>query len=169
MSRYRPPRPRASPYITPEGFARLNAELKHLWKEKRPEVTRKVSEAAAQGDRSENAEYIYGKKQLREIDARVRFLSKRLDELQVVDRVPPDRTRIFFGAWVELEDQDGQEVRYRLVGPDEFDRAPEFISIDGPMARALLRKQAGDEVEVDLGGAPRRFQVLKIDYLTAES
>src|SRR5690606_5568130 len=102
---YRPPRPRASPYITAEGFARLNAELKELWKVQRPAVTRKVSEAAAMGDRSENAEYIYGKKQLREIDARVRFLSKRLDELEVVDRPPPDQSRVFFGAWVTLEDE----------------------------------------------------------------
>ena len=99
MSRYRPPRPRSSPYITEAGYQRLNDELKYLWKEKRPEVTKKVSEAAAQGDRSENAEYIYGKKQLREIDGRVRFLSKRLDELTVVSRPPRDSDRIFLGAW----------------------------------------------------------------------
>ena len=140
MSRYRPPRPKSSPYITPVGFAKLQSELKTLWKVTRPEVTRKVAEAAAQGDRSENAEYIYGKKQLREIDGRVRFLSKRLDELIVVDKPPRDTDRVYFGAWVELEDDRGQTFRYRLVGPDEFDRAPDYISIDSPMARALLKK-----------------------------
>lgn len=164
MSRYRPPRPRSSPYITPEGFARLNAELKTLWKELRPEVTRKVAEAAAMGDRSENAEYIYGKKQLREIDARVRFLSKRLDELTVVDRVPPDTSRVFFGAWVTLEDEHGGHSRYRLVGPDEFDRDPEYISIDAPMARALLKKQVDDEVQVQGQGEPRSYWVVDIAY-----
>ena len=107
MSRYRPPRPPSSPYITRAGYDRLQRELTHLWKDKRPEVTRKVAEAAAQGDRSENAEYIYGKRQLREIDGRIQFLSKRLDELQIVDRVPPERDKVFFGAWVNLEDEAG--------------------------------------------------------------
>ena len=124
MSRYRPPRAKSTAVITPQGQRRLADELKHLWKVVRPEITRKVSEAAAQGDRSENAEYIYGKKALREVDARVRFLSKRLDELVVVDRVPSDRTRVYFGAWVTLEDDDGSELTYRIVGPDEFDREP---------------------------------------------
>ncbi|MEZ5560635.1 MAG: transcription elongation factor GreB [Pseudomonadales bacterium] len=146
MSRYRPPAPRSAPYITPEGHARLTAELKSLWKDKRPEVTRKVAEAAAMGDRSENAEYIYGKRQLREIDARIRFLSRRLDELKVVDRVPPDRSRVFFGAWVSLADGAGEVFRYRLVGPDEFDQDPTFISIDSPLARALLGRRVGDRV-----------------------
>jgi transcription elongation factor GreB len=169
MSRYRPPRPRSSPYITPEGYARLNAELKTLWKDKRPEVTRKVAEAAAMGDRSENAEYIYGKKQLREIDARVRFLSKRLDELTVVDRLPPDTSRVFFGAWVTLEDEDGHRRRYRLVGPDEFDREPAYISIDAPMARALLKKQVDDEVEVPGKGGPGTYRVVDIEYAATDS
>ncbi|MEQ8857117.1 MAG: transcription elongation factor GreB [Pseudomonadales bacterium] len=164
MSRYRPPRPRSSPYITPEGYARLSAELKTLWKVERPEVTRKVAEAAAQGDRSENAEYIYGKKQLREIDARVRFLSKRLDELQVVDRKPPDTERIFFGAWVTLADDDGNCLSYRLVGPDEFDLDPAYISIDAPVARALLKKTLEDEIEILRDGKPRRFRVAEIHY-----
>lgn len=164
MSRYRPPRPRSSPYITAAGYARLHAELKHLWKETRPEVTRKVSEAAAMGDRSENAEYIYGKKQLREIDARVRFLSKRLDELTVVDRPPRDRERVFFGAWVTLEDDAGARHRYRLVGPDEFDAAPGYISIDSPMARALLSKRVDDEIEMSREGAPRTYHVIGIEY-----
>ena len=164
MSRYRPPRPRSSPYITSAGYARLNEELKHLWKVKRPEVTRKVAEAAAMGDRSENAEYIYGKKQLREIDARVRFLSKRLDELTVVDRAPRDTDKVFFGAWVTLEDDDGGHHRYRLVGPDEFDAAPGYISIDSPMARALLSRRVDDEVEVVQGETRRSFRVAGIEY-----
>ena len=164
MSRYRPPRPRSSPYITEAGYQRLNEELKYLWKEKRPEVTRKVSEAAAQGDRSENAEYIYGKKQLREIDARVRFLSKRLDELTVVSRPPGDTDRVFFGAWVTLENEEGESFRYRLVGPDEFDAAPDYISIDSPMARALLKKQVDDEISIEQGEQTNTYHVTAIEY-----
>ena len=164
MSRYRPPRPRSSPYITEAGYRRLNEELKYLWKEKRPEVTRKVSEAAAQGDRSENAEYIYGKKQLREIDGRVRFLSKRLDELTVVSRPPSDADRIFFGAWVTLESEQGEAFRYRLVGPDEFDVDPAYISIDSPMARALLKKQVDYEITIDQGAQTNIYHVIDIEY-----
>jgi transcription elongation factor GreB len=164
MSRYRPPRSRGSPYVTPEGFARMTAELKELWKVQRPEVTRKVAEAAAMGDRSENAEYIYGKKQLREIDSRVRFLSKRLDELQVVDRPPPEGDRIFFGAWVTLEDEAGARLRYRLVGPDELDLNPAYISIDGPLARALLKKQQDDDARLTIHGAERVYRVVEISY-----
>lgn len=164
MSRYRPPRPRSSPYITEAGYQRLNEELKYLWKEKRPEVTRKVSEAAAQGDRSENAEYIYGKKQLREIDGRVRFLSKRLDELTVVSRPPGEADRIFFGAWVSLENDEGESFRYRIVGPDEFDAAPDYISIDSPMARALLKKQVDDEIAIEQGEHTNSYYVTGIEY-----
>lgn len=164
MSRYRQPRPKSSPYITPEGHLRLAEELKHLWKVERPEVTRKVAEAAALGDRSENAEYIYGKKQLREIDARIGFLSRRLDELNVVDRPPPDTDRIFFGAWVTLEDDAGHGYRYRLVGPDEFDAAADYISIDSPMARALLKKRADDEIEIRQGGSVNHYVVIGISY-----
>jgi transcription elongation factor GreB len=142
----------------------MQAELKQLWKVTRPEVTRKVSEAAAMGDRSENAEYIYGKRQLREIDGRIRFLSKRLDALQVVDRPPRDRSRVFFGAWVTLEDEAGELRRYRLVGPDEFDAAAEYISIDSPMARALLKKQVDDEVLLHLGPESQTFYVVEISY-----
>src|SRR5690606_17803143 len=133
MSRYRPPRPPASKYITPEGYRRLREELQSLWKVKRPEVTRAVAEAAAMGDRSENAEYTYGKKQLREIDPRIRFLTKRLDDMIVVDRLPDDRSRIYFGAWFELEDVQGQLHRYRVVGPDEFDLDRGWISMDSPL------------------------------------
>lgn len=164
MSRYRPPRPRSSPYITAIGHARLNDELKYLWKEKRPEVTRKVSEAAAQGDRSENAEYIYGKKQLREIDGRVRFLSKRLDELTVVNQSPRDPALVFFGAWVTLEAETGETVRYRLVGPDEFDAEPNYISIDSPMARALLKKRVDDEISIQQGEVENVYSIVRIEY-----
>lgn len=139
------PRPR---YITPEGERALRDELQFLWKVRRPEVTQAVREAAALGDRSENAEYIYGKKQLREIDRRVRFLSKRLDELVVVDRLPEDRSRVFFGAWVTIEDDDGEEQCYRLVGADEFDLSKGYLSINSPMARALIGKHLDDEVSV---------------------
>jgi transcription elongation factor GreB len=164
LSRYRPPRERATAVITPTGQRLLADELKFLWKVKRPELTRKVAEAAALGDRSENAEYIYGKKALREIDARIQFLSKRLDELVVVDRVPPDRTRVYFGAWVTIEDTDGRTLRYRIVGPDEFDRAPEFISIDSPMAKALLKKQRGDTIVVDRPEGQANYLLTEIHY-----
>ena len=164
MSRYRPPREKSSPYITPEGYALLSGELKELWKVTRPEVTRKVAEAAAQGDRSENAEYIYGKKQLREIDGRIRFLSKRLDEINVVDKPPNDTQSIYFGAWVTLEDDDGDQFTYRLVGPDEFDREAEFISIDSPMARALLKKRVDDEITLEQADGERWYCVRAIRY-----
>jgi transcription elongation factor GreB len=164
VSRYRPPAPRAAPYITAAGFARLEAELRTLWRETRPEVTRRVAEAAAMGDRSENAEYIYGKKQLREIDARVRYLSKRLEALNVVDRAPADRSRIFFGAWVEVIDESGSAERYRLVGPDEIGTVAGYISIDAPVARALLGKRVGDVVPVQSVGGARELEVAAIDY-----
>jgi len=164
MSRYREPREKSSPFITPIGQRRLADELKELWKVKRPEVTRKVAEAAALGDRSENAEYIYGKKMLREIDARIRFLSKRLDELVVVDRIPPDRSRVFFGAWVTIEDEAGNERRYRIVGADEFDRVDGYISVDSPMARALLKKRRDDEVEVQRPDSVARYVITEIHY-----
>ena len=142
----------------------LRNELKNLWKVRRPEVTRKVAEAAAQGDRSENAEYIYGKKQLREIDSRIRFLSKRLDELIVVDTPPRDTDRIYFGAWVALADSQGQAYRYRIVGPDEFDQAPQYISIDSPMARALLKKTRNDTIRLHQGDTDNEYCITGIDY-----
>jgi len=153
-----------APYITPQGQKRLSDELSYLWKVKRPQVTRAVAEAAAMGDRSENAEYIYGKKQLREIDFRIRFLRKRLSELIVVDRMPKDTSRVFFGAWVEVEDTDGNVNRYRIVGPDEFDPDKGFISIDSPMARALLNKAEGDEVVVRRPNGKAVFVVISICY-----
>jgi transcription elongation factor GreB len=153
-----------APYITPQGQKRLSEELSYLWKVKRPQVTQAVAEAAAMGDRSENAEYIYGKKQLREIDFRIRFLRKRLSELIVVDRIPKDTSKVFFGAWVEIENVDGNISRYRIVGPDEFDADKGFISIDSPMARALLNKTEGDEVVVRRPNGKAVFVVTSIRY-----
>lgn len=157
-------KPDISPYITPEGHKRLSEELSYLWKIKRPRVTQAVSEAAAMGDRSENAEYIYGKKQLREIDARMRFLQKRLNELKVVDRTPADTSKVFFGAWVEIEDIDGNVQCYRIIGSDEIDPGKNFISIDSPMAKALLRKTEGDEVTVNRPNGTAVFVVTSIQY-----
>jgi len=153
-----------SPYITPAGQGRLREELSYLWKTKRPQVTQAVAEAAAMGDRSENAEYIYGKKQLRQIDSRIRFLTKRLDELIMVDRKPDDTSRVFFGAWVEIEDADENVFRYRIVGRDEIDPARDFISIDSPMAKALLHRSEGDEVVVDRPNGTTAFVVISIRY-----
>ncbi len=130
----------------------------------RPRVTQAVSEAAAQGDRSENAEYTYGKRRLREIDRRVRFLRKRLDGMTVVDKPPTDRGRVYFGAWVTLEDDDGKQMRHRIVGPDEFDMNAGYISMDAPLARALMRKALDEEVKVQLPGGERVFTVVAISY-----
>jgi len=140
-----------------------------LWRVERPRVTQAVSEAAAQGDRSENAEYTYGKRRLREIDRRVRFLRKRLDGMTVVDKPPSDRKRVFFGAWVTLEDAEGKESVYRIVGPDEFDMADGYISMDAPLARALMRKALDDEVTVDLPGGARTLVIVAIRYGDAAS
>ncbi|MBI5666013.1 MAG: transcription elongation factor GreB [Nitrospirae bacterium] len=153
-----------SPYITPEGQKRLSEELTYLWKVKRPQVTQAVAAAAAMGDRSENAEYIYGKKQLREIDARMRFLQKRLNALKVVDKIPDDRSRVFFGAWVEIEDTEGNMFRYRIVGPDEFDAGRGYISIDSPMAKALLRRTESDEITVSSPNGTSAFVITSIRY-----
>jgi transcription elongation factor GreB len=164
MGRWRPKGKPASKYITPEGYRRLNDELQRLWKEERPPITQSVQEAAAQGDRSENAEYIYGKKQLREIDRRIRFLSKRLDGMNVVERVPEDTGKVFFGAWVEVEDDDGKVERFRLVGPDEADGSRGEISIDAPLARALLGKRVDDEAWVRTPNGERCLYVNRIWY-----
>jgi len=164
MGRYRPPQTPGSFYITPEGYQKLSDELNYLWRKKRPEVTRSVSEAAAQGDRSENAEYIYGKKQLREIDRRVRFLRKRLENLTIVDRKPDNQQQIFFGAWVKLEDLSGVVHCYRIVGPDEFDTQKGWISIDAPLARALMKKHVDDEVTVDLPKGCEIYHIIDVKY-----
>ncbi len=164
MSRYRPPRSAGTPLITPEGEARLRAELHELWHVRRPQVTQSVSEAAAQGDRSENAEYTYGKKMLREIDSRVRFLTKRLESLKVVSAPPSDASKVYFGAWVTLEDENGSEARYRIVGPDELDLKQGLISIDSPLARALVGKQLDAEVRVQTPTGEACWYVISIEY-----
>jgi len=164
MQRKGPPPGRGSRYITPEGERTLREELRYLWKVKRPEITQSVSEAAAQGDRSENAEYIYGKKQLREIDRRVRFLTKRLEELTVVRDLPRDTHKVFFGAWVSLEDDAGNTPCYRLVGPDEADISRGYLSVDSPLARALLQRQVEDEVRVRTPEGIRTWYVTAIEY-----
>jgi transcription elongation factor GreB len=165
MSRYRAPVKSGSKYITAAGHARLSAELTQLWRVERPQVTAAVSAAAAQGDRSENAEYTYGKRRLREIDSRVRHLRKRLDGMVVVDQPPADPRRVFFGAWVELERDDGEAFRYRIVGPDEFDMAEGYISMDAPLARALLGKCLDEEIAVSIAGRDARYVITAINYL----
>jgi transcription elongation factor GreB len=152
-------------YITPEGAEQLRAELARLWNEERPRVTHEVSEAAALGDRSENAEYIYGKKRLREIDRRVRFLLKRLETVTVVQPgAVADRKRIFFGAWVLLEDEEGEPHRYRLVGPDELDVSRGYISVESPLGRVLLGKREDDEVTVERPAGRAVYVVNEISY-----
>jgi transcription elongation factor GreB len=164
MGRWRPPEQPGSKYVTPAGARRLRDELDHLWRVERPQVTQAVQEAAAQGDRSENAEYTYGKKRLREIDRRVRFLRKRLDGIVVVDRAPSDPERVFFGAWVDLEDESGAVHTHRIVGPDEFDMDPRYVSMDAPLARALLGKRLDDEIAVELPGGRRTLVIVEVRY-----
>lgn len=168
MGRYRPPRRRGSAYITPNGEARLREELHQLWKIERPQVTATVHEAAKNGDRSENGDYIYGKRRLREIDSRVRFLNKRLDELQVVDQAPGDTSKVFFGARVTLEDEAGAQARYRIVGPDEFDLKLGKLSMDSPLARALLGKRLDDEVQVHSPGGVKTWYINAVEYPLAD-
>jgi transcription elongation factor GreB len=166
MGRYRPPRQRGSKYITLEGEQALRDELHQLWKVERPTVADTVHEAAKNGDRSENGDYIYGKRRLREIDSRVRFLNKRLDEVEVVQRAPTDTGKIFFGAWVTLENEAGDESRWRIVGPDEFDLTSGKLSMDSPMARALLGKRLDDEVQVHSPSGEQMYYVTDISYQT---
>jgi transcription elongation factor GreB len=151
-------------HITPEGARKLQEELEQLWRVERPRVTREVAAAAALGDRSENAEYIYGKKRLREIDRRIEFLRKRFDVLVVVKPGEVARDRVYFGAFVTLEDESGAEVRYRLVGPDESDVQSGAISVESPIGRVLMGKREGDEVEVQRPVGRARFVVLEIRY-----
>ncbi len=162
--RYRPPQPKSSGYITPEGARRLRAELEQLWTVERPRVTQEVADAAAQGDRSENAEYIYGKRRLREIDRRVGFLTRRLDDITVVSEAPKDRSKVFFGAWVEIEDEAGATSRFRIVGADELDPDRGHISIDSPMARALLGKREGEEVLVRRPKGDATVTIVEVTY-----
>jgi transcription elongation factor GreB len=164
MSRYRPPREQGSPYITPEGEAALRAELHALWKVERPEVTKAVSAAAANGDRSENGDYIYGKKRLREIDSRVRFLRKRLESLQVIAAPLGDRDKVWFGAWVEVENEAGDTHEWRIVGPDEFDLTAAKISCDSPLGRGLLGKKIDAEIELETPSGVTRWALVAIRY-----
>ena len=165
MGRWRPPAAGSTALITREGHDRLKAELDDLWRLRRPEVVKALAAAAAEGDRSENAEYTYRKKQLGEIDRRARYLSKRIPVLQVVEPVATQRDAVFFGATMEIENvQTGETVRYRIVGPDETDARKGWISIDSPMARAVLKKRVDDEFEADLPGGRTRFAVLAVEY-----
>ena len=165
MSRWRPPAEGSTALITREGHDRLKAELDELWRVKRPEVVKALAAAAAEGDRSENAEYTYRKKQLGEIDRRVRYLSKRLQALRVVDAAPTDREAVFFGAEVEVENiANGDIANYRIVGPDETDAQRGWISIDAPLARAMLKKRVDDEFEAQLPGGLARFAIVGVHY-----
>ena len=166
MSRWRPPAPSSTAIITRAGYERLRAEMDELWRVRRPEVVKALAAAAAEGDRSENAEYTYRKKQLGEIDRRVRYLSKRLPSLKVVDTTPSDPQRVFFGAQVEVENVvSGEGQRYRIVGPDETEARQGWISIDSPLARAMLGKRGDDEFEAVLPAGPQRFVIVVVDYV----
>lgn len=164
MGRWRPPEPGSSPYITAEGAKALRRELKDLWSKQRPEVVRALSAAAAEGDRSENAEYTYRKKQLGGIDRRIRYLSKRLDIIRVVEGNPADPSRIRFGARVTLASSEGKRFSYRIVGADETRAADGWISIDSPVARCLLGAGVGDHIKVALPQGDRELEVLEITY-----
>jgi len=164
VSRWRPAPATSTAIITAEGHRRLKHELDDLWRVRRPEVVRALAAAAAEGDRSENAEYTYRKKQLGEIDRRVRYLSKRLQVLKVAAEPPNDRAAVYFGAWFEVEDEDGRAQRLRIVGPDETDAALGFISIDSPLARAALKKRVDDEFEAELPGGRRVFTITAVSY-----
>jgi transcription elongation factor GreB len=163
MNRLRPTPLKAAPYITPEGYRHLQLELDGLW-QRRSAVTQALAAAAAEGDRSENAEYIYRKKELRGIDRRIRYLQRRLPDLTVVREPPSDRQRIFFGAWVTLEDDAGRQTRYRIVGPDELDIQRKHISVDSPLARALLKKSANGEVTVKTPKGAVTYYVVAVSY-----
>ena len=168
MSRWRPPAPHSTAIITADGHARLKAELDELWRVRRPEVVRALAAAAAEGDRSENAEYTYRKKQLGEIDRRVRYLGKRLEELKIIDFSPEQEGKVYFGAWVDIENEEGEQKTLRIVGVDEiYDHHPQHISIASPMARALLGKQAEDEVEVLTPSGKKIWYINKIRYETS--
>lgn len=165
MGRWRPPPEKSTALITRAGHDRLKSELDDLWRVQRPEVVKALAAAAAEGDRSENAEYTYRKKQLGEIDRRVRYLSKRVPALRVVDTVPSDPHAVFFGAHVEIENTlSGETQRYRIVGPDETDAKAGWISIDSPLARAMLKKRLDDEFEAMLPGGAARFVIIDVAY-----
>ena len=165
MSRWRPPAEKSTALITRAGHSRLKAELDELWRVRRPEVVKALAAAAAEGDRSENAEYTYRKKQLGEIDRRVRYLSKRLEVLKVVEDAPADSSAVFFGEQVELENVDtGERACYRVVGPDETDAKRGWISIDAPLARVMLKKRVDDEFDVQLPAGKVQFAIIAVRY-----
>src|SRR5688572_25861165 len=165
MSRWRPPAEKSTALITRAGHDRLKAELDDLWRTRRPEVVKALAAAAAEGDRSENAEYTYRKKQLGEIDRRVRYLSKRLEALRVVEHAPSDKEAVFFGATVEIEHvTSGETQRYRIVGPDETDSKLGWISVDSPLARAMLKKRIDDEFEAQLPSGAARYVIVDVQY-----
>lgn len=166
MSRYKSPTKPGAKYITKEGEEVLKEELHHLWRIERPQVTQSVSEAAALGDRSENAEYIYGKKRLREIDRRVRYLTKRLEELIVVSQTPPDETKAYFGCFISLESEEGNKSKYRLVGPDEINPEKGYISIDSPLGKAVLGKEVGARVNIKSPQGQLSYQLIQVEYLS---
>lgn len=167
MSRWRPPSPKSSPYITLQGYQKLEIELKNLW-ERRKGVTIALTAAAAEGDRSENAEYIYRKKELREIDRRIHYLQKRLPSLTVVSEKPANQNQVFFAAWVTLETEAGNEITYRIVGADEIDTSGGLISLDSPLAKALLKKKLDDEVVLRQAEQVQRFYIVAINYTGVE-
>ena len=157
-----------TPLITPEGYKALEHELDHLWRVERPDVTAKVSWAASLGDRSENADYQYNKKRLREIDRRVRYLRKSLDRLKVVQYNKQQEGKVFFGAWVEIENDDGVQMRFRIVGYDEIFDRKDYISIDSPMARALVKKSVDDEAVVTTEVGSTTWWINKIEYRNSD-
>ena len=163
MSRWKPPRPKSSPYIPSEGYQTLESELRNLW-EKRKHVVKAITAAAAEGDRSENAEYIYRKKELRGIDSRIHFLQKRLPSLTIVSTKPDNQEFIYFGAWVTLEKENGEEVIYRIVGPDEHDSEKGFISMDSPLAKALLKKTYDAEIVIKNEFQKTTYFIVDIQY-----
>lgn len=169
MGRYRPPRKPGSFYITPEGEKALRDEVYRLWKIERPQVTQAVHEAAKNGDRSENGDYIYGKKRLREIDSRVRFLTRRLEKVKVVEGVPEDSDKVYFGAWVTVEDEEGEQKTWRIVGPDEFDLNQGRLSMDSPLAKALLGRRTGDDVLFTTPDGDRELYIESVSYSKPES
>jgi len=164
MGRWRPPPESSSPYITAEGAMALKAELAELWRLRRTDVVPALSAAAAEGDRSENAEYIYRKKQLAGIDRKIHYISKRLEVIKIVDRAPARQDRVFFGAFIRVEDEHGGRQQYRIVGADETDAARGYISIDSPLARALLGQDAGASVTVELPAGPAVFELIEVRY-----
>ena len=169
MGRWRPPRKASSPYITQEGLEALRAEVRQLWKIERPKVTEAVYQAALNGDRSENGDYIYGKKRLREIDGRVRYLSKRIEAVSAIEYSPKQEGKVFFGAWVELENDAGDLSRYRIVGADEIEPSKGYISIDSPMARALIGKVIDDEISVSTPEGALTWFINRIWYTQSKS